>query len=145
MVCADSGFGGVVGHAGGNAPSRVAGPGLGQVQLAVDHRVPDRPSVGQIHRDLRILHPTRGPGVLPLSPGQNVCRGRYKLGLDIDRRHRLSAAFIELARAIRSRQHSGNLLCFPPTQQTRQPFIWTKDADTITAKVRRKSASGTRH
>jgi hypothetical protein len=30
--------------------------------------VPDLSSVGQIHRDLGVLNPTRGPGVLPLSP-----------------------------------------------------------------------------
>lgn len=31
---------------------------------------------------------------------QNLRRGHYELGLDIDRRHRLPAAFTELARAI---------------------------------------------
>jgi transposase-like protein len=31
---------------------------------------------------------------------QNLCRGHYELGMDIDRRHRLPAAFTELARAI---------------------------------------------
>jgi transposase, IS6 family len=31
---------------------------------------------------------------------QNLRRGHYELGLDIDRRHRLTAAFTELARAI---------------------------------------------
>jgi transposase, IS6 family len=31
---------------------------------------------------------------------QNLCRGHYELGWDIDRRHRLTAIFTELARAI---------------------------------------------
>jgi len=30
--------------------------------------VPNLPGVGQIHCELRILHPARGLGVLPLSP-----------------------------------------------------------------------------
>jgi transposase, IS6 family len=31
---------------------------------------------------------------------QNLCRGHYELGWGIDRRHRLTAIFTELARAI---------------------------------------------
>jgi transposase, IS6 family len=31
---------------------------------------------------------------------QNLRRGHYELGVDIDRRHRLTAIFVELARAI---------------------------------------------
>ena len=31
---------------------------------------------------------------------QNLRRGHYELGVDIDRRHRLPAVFAELARAI---------------------------------------------
>jgi IS6 family transposase len=31
---------------------------------------------------------------------QNLRRGHYELGVDIDRRHRLTAIFVELARTI---------------------------------------------
>jgi hypothetical protein len=39
---------------------------LGLVDLAVDQRVPARRGIGQIHRDLRILDPPGGSGVLEL-------------------------------------------------------------------------------
>ena len=41
------------------APGRVTGPGPGQVQLAVDQRVPGRGRVAQVDRDLRVLDPAR--------------------------------------------------------------------------------------
>jgi IS6 family transposase len=47
---------------------------------------------------------------------QNLRRGHYDLGVDIDPRHRLTAIFMELTLAIWARQHSGTLVCFPPTQ-----------------------------
>ncbi len=50
------------------ATLRVAGPPGGQVQRPVDERVPGRGGVRQIHRDLRVLDPAGGAGVLPLHP-----------------------------------------------------------------------------
>jgi hypothetical protein len=44
---------------------------------------------------------------------QNLGRGRYELGVDIDRWHRLTAAFSELARAIWSRKHSRQFRLLP--------------------------------
>jgi IS6 family transposase len=41
---------------------------------------------------------------------QNLRRGHYELGLDIDQRPQLTVIFTELARAICSRQHSGKLV-----------------------------------
>ncbi len=52
------------------APLRVIGPGLRQVQLPVDQRVPVRRSVRQEHPDLAVLRPPRSPGVLPLHAGR---------------------------------------------------------------------------
>jgi hypothetical protein len=50
----------------GGAPIRVVGPRLGQVDLPVDQRVATRRGIGEVDRDLRVLHPPGGPGVLPL-------------------------------------------------------------------------------
>jgi hypothetical protein len=52
--------------AGGGAPVGVVHPPLGQVQGPVDQGVPGRRGVGQVHRDLGVLHPSGGPGVLTL-------------------------------------------------------------------------------
>ena len=49
-------------------PIGVVGPGLGQVELAVDHRVPAGAGVGQVDRDLGVLDPPGGAGVLALHP-----------------------------------------------------------------------------
>ena len=49
---------------------------------------------------------------------QNLRRGHYEFGWDLDRQQRLTAIFTELARAIYPRQHTGNFVCFPPMQQT---------------------------
>ena len=54
------------GHAGSSAPFRVIGPGSWQVQGPVDERVPGRGSVGQVDRDLAVLDPAGGAGVLTL-------------------------------------------------------------------------------
>ena len=56
----------VRGDPGGGAAFRVVGPGLRQVQLPVDQRVPGRGRIPQVDRDLRVLDPARGAGVLPL-------------------------------------------------------------------------------
>jgi hypothetical protein len=53
----------------GRAPGRVTGPGPGQVQLPVDQRVPGRRGIGQEHRDLAVLYPSRSAGVLALHAG----------------------------------------------------------------------------
>ena len=47
---------------------QIVGPGLGQVQCAVDQSVPARGGVGQIHRHLGVLNPARGTAVLALHP-----------------------------------------------------------------------------
>jgi hypothetical protein len=44
------------------------GPGLGQVELAVDHRVPAGTGVDQVDRNLGVLDPACGAGVLALHP-----------------------------------------------------------------------------
>ena len=49
------------------------GPGLGQVELAVEQGAPGRGGVGQEHPDLAVLDPPRGTGVLPLHPGGLRC------------------------------------------------------------------------
>ena len=54
--------------AGRLAALRVAGPGPGQVQLPVDQRVPARRGIGQVDRDLGVLDPPGGAGVLALHP-----------------------------------------------------------------------------
>src|SRR5690349_10439604 len=48
------------------APLRVFGPGLRQVQLPVDQRVPEPGGVRQEHPDLAVLRPSGGPGILSL-------------------------------------------------------------------------------
>jgi site-specific DNA recombinase len=48
------------------APLPVPGPGLRQVQLPVDQRVPEPGGIRQEHPDLAVLRPPRGPGILPL-------------------------------------------------------------------------------
>lgn len=60
----------LVRHTGGAAAVPVDGPGLRQVELAVDQRVPASTGVDQEHPDPAVLHPPRGPGVLPLHPGR---------------------------------------------------------------------------
>ena len=58
------------GDPGGGTAVRVTGPGPGQVQLAVDQRVPGRGRVAQVDRDLRVLDPPGRAGVLPLDAGR---------------------------------------------------------------------------
>jgi hypothetical protein len=58
----------LVGDAGRLLAVRVAGPGLGQVQLPVDHGMPHLAGIHQIDRDLSVLDPARGAGVLALPP-----------------------------------------------------------------------------
>lgn len=64
------------------------------------------------------LHPQRR-GTLSAGHAfvQNLRRGHYELGVGINPRHRLTAIFTEHTRPF-DRQHTGNLGCFPPTQQT---------------------------
>ena len=50
------------------AAARVTGPGLRQVQRPVNQRVPARGSIAKVDRDLGVLDPARGAGVLPLHP-----------------------------------------------------------------------------
>ena len=59
-----------LGDARGGAPAWVADRGLRQVELAVDRHVPGCGGVGEVDRDLRVLHPARGSGVLALYPGR---------------------------------------------------------------------------
>jgi hypothetical protein len=56
----------VRGDPGGRAAGRVAGPGLRQVQLPVNQRVPAPGRVPEVDGDLRVLDPPGGAGVLPL-------------------------------------------------------------------------------
>jgi hypothetical protein len=49
-----------------SAAVAVAGPGFRQVQGPVDKRVPRPGGIRQIHRDLRVLDPAGGWGVLAL-------------------------------------------------------------------------------
>jgi hypothetical protein len=53
---------------GGGAAVPVIGPGLRQVQRPVDQRVPTWRRIRQVDRDLGVLDPPRGTGVLPLHP-----------------------------------------------------------------------------
>ena len=55
-------------HTGRGAPVTVVGPRLGQIQRPVDQRVPGRCGVGQVDRDLGVLDPPSGAGVLALHP-----------------------------------------------------------------------------
>ena len=50
------------------APVGVVGPDPRQIQLPVDQRVPGSAGIGQIDRDLGVLDPPGGPGVLALHP-----------------------------------------------------------------------------
>jgi len=52
------------------APLGVLGPRGGQVELAVDQRVPARRGVGQEHPQLTVVDLPGGAGVLPLHPGR---------------------------------------------------------------------------
>jgi hypothetical protein len=56
------------GDTGGLQAARVAGPGPGQIQLPVDHRVPGVTGVYQVDRDLSVVDAARGAGVLALHP-----------------------------------------------------------------------------
>ena len=60
----------VRGNPGAPAAAGVAGPGLWQVQLAVDQRVPARGRVSEVDGDLCVLDPPGGAGVLPLYAGR---------------------------------------------------------------------------
>lgn len=53
-------------------------------------------------RPMRGLKQLRSARVIGIGHAfvQNLRRGHYELGMDIDRRHRLTAIFSELARAI---------------------------------------------
>ena len=57
------------GDPGGLAAFAVLGPGLGQVELAVDQGVPLVGGVGGEDADLAVLGPSRGAGVLALDAG----------------------------------------------------------------------------
>ncbi len=52
----------VPGNPGRLAAGRVTGPGLRQVQLPVNQRVPARGSIAKVDRDLGVLDPARGAG-----------------------------------------------------------------------------------
>src|SRR6266545_445316 len=54
------------------AAGRVTGPGLRQVQLAVDQRMPAPRHIPQVDSDLGVLDPPGGAGVLPLHTGVAV-------------------------------------------------------------------------
>src|SRR3712207_93339 len=54
------------------APGRVAGPALGQVEGAVDQRLPVATGVAEEHADLAVLDAARRAAVLPLHPGRLV-------------------------------------------------------------------------
>jgi hypothetical protein len=56
----------IAGDSGVDAARRVFGPGLGQVQSAVNQGVPAWGGVGQVHRHLGVLDPARGTRVLAL-------------------------------------------------------------------------------
>jgi hypothetical protein len=58
---------GAFGNPGGMGPGRVGRPGPGQVLGPVDKRAPGRGSRGEVDRDLGVLSPPGGAGVLPLS------------------------------------------------------------------------------
>ena len=58
----------LVGDAGGLHALRVIGPGAGQVQLPVDHPMPSAGGIDQVDRDLGVLDPPGGAGVLALDP-----------------------------------------------------------------------------
>jgi len=60
----------LIGDAGGPAPLSIVGPGAGQVQLPVDHRVPRLAGVHQVDGDLGVLDAARGAGVLALDPNR---------------------------------------------------------------------------
>jgi hypothetical protein len=49
---------------------------------------------------------------------QNIRRGHYELGVDVDPPHRLPAAFAELTHAISSRPTQASHARIPPTQQS---------------------------
>jgi hypothetical protein len=57
---------GIVRDTCGGASLWVVGPGPGQVEVPVDERVPGRGGVGQVDRDLAVLDPSGGAGVLTL-------------------------------------------------------------------------------
>ena len=61
----------LIGDAGGPAPLSIVGPGAGQVQLPVDHRVPRLAGVHQVDGDLGVLDAARGAGDAPM-----VCQAR---------------------------------------------------------------------
>jgi hypothetical protein len=58
----------LVGDSGRGAPVGVLGPAARQVELAVDQGVPGPAGVGEIDRDLGVLDPAGGAGVLTLHP-----------------------------------------------------------------------------
>src|SRR5690606_15808638 len=58
----------VGGHTGRLAPSGVAGPGLGQVDVPVDEGVPGVGGIAEKDRDLAVLDASGGAGVLALHP-----------------------------------------------------------------------------
>lgn len=60
----------LVGDPGCSAALPVFGPGLGQIELAVDQGVPACGGVGGEGTDLAVLGPARGSGILPLHPGR---------------------------------------------------------------------------
>jgi hypothetical protein len=57
-----------LGHADRLHARRIVDPAPGQIQLPTDHGVPGVGGVHQVDRDLGVLHPTRGAGVLALHP-----------------------------------------------------------------------------
>lgn len=65
---------GLVRDAGLVAAVRIAGPGLGQVEAPIDERVPAPGGVGEEYRDLAVLDPPGGAGVLPLNPDRGGAR-----------------------------------------------------------------------
>jgi hypothetical protein len=58
----------LVGDTRGPAAFRIPGPDPGHIQLPVDHPMPGSAGIGQEDRDLGVLHPTGGAGVLALHP-----------------------------------------------------------------------------
>ena len=47
----------------------ILGPGLGQVELAIQERAPGRGGAAEEDPDLTVFDPARGPGVLPCHAG----------------------------------------------------------------------------
>ena len=89
----------------GPAPGRIACPGPGQVQRPVDERGPGCGGIGQVHRNLGVLGPPGGAGVLPLGAHGGAPFQVASFIHDQDRRDQRSAPARSRAGHPASRRH----------------------------------------